>query len=147
MAKKLKVLFVCTGNACRSQMAEGFARRLQGGVVEPWSAGVMPCWVDPRAIQVMREVGIDITRQRSKHVDEVKGMPFDAVVMLCDYAASTCGTFPKVDNIIEFVVEDPPGATRRMRREDQKLEVYRRVRDRIRGFVERMDEKIKGPKD
>lgn len=147
MAKKLKVLFVCTGNACRSQMAEGFARRLKGEVMEPWSAGVMPCWVDPRAIQVMREVGIDITNQRSKHVDEVKGMPFDAVVMLCDYAASKCGTFPKVDTIIEFVVDDPPGATRRLRREEEKLDVYRRVREQIRGFVDELDQKIKGLKE
>src|SRR5437660_4008548 len=91
---KVKVLFLCTGNSCRSQMAEGFARALRGDLIEAYSAGVEPHGMNPRAVKVMAEAGVDISRQRSKHVDEFKDVPLDYVVTVCDHANETCPTFP-----------------------------------------------------
>lgn len=90
MGEKLKVLFLCTGNSCRSQMAEGWARALRGDAVEACSAGVEPHGMNPRAIQVMREAGVDITGHRSKHVDELRDVPLDYVITVCDHAHQTC---------------------------------------------------------
>src|SRR5512142_1636062 len=88
--QKLKVLFLCTGNACRSQMAEGWAKALKSDRIEAHSAGVSPCFVHPLAARVMKEAGVDISGQYSKHVDELQGIDFDYVVTLCDYADSRC---------------------------------------------------------
>jgi arsenate reductase len=84
--QKLKVLFLCTGNSCRSQMAEGWARHLKGDVIEPYSAGIEPHGLDPKAVKVMAEAGVDISGHRSKHIDEVKDIAFDYVVTVCDQA-------------------------------------------------------------
>src|SRR5512147_1334774 len=91
---RLRVLFLCTGNACRSQMAEGWARALKGDVIEAYSAGVLPLKVLPDTVEVMREAGVDISAQRSKHVREVMDIPFDYVVTVCDYAREVCPVFP-----------------------------------------------------
>ena len=91
--QKLKILFLCTGNSCRSQMAEGWARKLKGDVVEAYSAGVSPHGMNPRAMQVMDEAGASIADHHSKHVDELQSVPFDYVVTVCDHAHETCPLF------------------------------------------------------
>ena len=106
--QKLKVLFLCTGNACRSQMAEGWARRLKGDTIEPYSAGIEPHGLDPRAVQVMAEAGVDISGQRSKHLDEVKDIRFDCVVTVCDQAREACPLFPGRTKVIHVGFDDPP---------------------------------------
>src|SRR5580692_10852949 len=93
MGEKMKVLFLCTGNSCRSQMAEGWARALKGDVIEAYSAGVEPHGMNARAVEVMREAGVDIAGQRSKHVEELKGVAFDYVVTVCDHAHEACPVF------------------------------------------------------
>ena len=94
MTEKLKVLFLCTGNVCRSQMSKGWARVLKGDVIEPYSAGIAPAGVDPRATKVMAEVGVDISGHSSKHVDALVDVPLDYVVTVCDKAAESCPVFP-----------------------------------------------------
>jgi len=134
--QKLKVLFLCTGNSCRSQMAEGWARHLKGDVVEPYSAGISPRGLDPRAVQVMAEAGVDISGQRSKHLDEVKDIPFDCVVTVCDQAREACPLFPGRTKVIHVGFDDPPRLAAGSTSEDEALRPYRRVRDEIRTFIE-----------
>ena len=100
MLPKLKVLFLCTGNSCRSQMAEAWARHLHGDRIEPYSAGLDPSKIDPRAVRVMEEVEVDLTRQRSKHVEELVDVDFDLVITLCDHARQTCPSFPRAKRSI-----------------------------------------------
>jgi arsenate reductase len=136
MQPKLKVLFVCTGNACRSQMAEGWARKLHGDRLDPYSAGTAPEGVDPRAIRVMREVGVDLSGHRSKHVDEMVGLPFDVVVTVCDNANERCPVFPGKIKRLHAGFDDPPRFAAHAAHEEEALGHYRRVRDEIRAFVE-----------
>jgi len=136
MLPKLKVLFVCTGNACRSQMAESWARKLRGDRLDPYSAGTSPSRVDPRAILVMREAGVDLSRHRSKHVQEVIGVEFDAVVTVCDRANENCPVFPGKGKRLHVGFDDPPRLAAGAVSEDEAIGHYRRVRDEIRAFVE-----------
>jgi arsenate reductase len=136
MHAKLKVLFVCTGNACRSQMAEGWARALHGDRLEASSAGTAPQRVDPRAIAVMREVGIDLSGHRSKHVAEAIGVDFDLVVTVCDNANERCPVFPGTVRRLHAGFDDPPRLASGAADEEAALRHYRRVRDEIRAFVE-----------
>src|SRR5512133_2312066 len=92
--QKLKVLFLCTGNSCRSQMAEGWARALRGDVIEPYSAGIETHGLNPNAVKIMAEAGVDISRHRSKRLDELRGIDFDYVVTVCDNANESCPVFP-----------------------------------------------------
>lgn len=136
MHPRPKVLFVCTGNACRSQMAEGWARALHGDRLDPSSAGTAPQRVDPRAILVMREAGVDISRHRSKHVAEAIGTDFDLVVTVCDNANERCPVFPGNVKRIHAGFDDPPRLAAGAVDEEDALGHYRRVRDEIRAFVE-----------
>ena len=136
MLPKLKVLFLCTGNACRSQMAEGWARMLHGDRLEAHSAGTSPAPVDPRAILVMQEVGVEISEHRSKHVRELSGVDFDAVVTVCDRANEKCPVFPGKVNRLHRDFDDPPRLADGAANEEAALAHYRRVRDEIRDFVE-----------
>jgi arsenate reductase len=140
--ERTKVLFLCTGNSCRSQMAEGWARHLKGGVIEPYSAGVEPHRLDERAVRVMREAGVDIGSQRSKHVDELSAIPFDYVVTVCDHANETCPTLPGRAKRVHVGFDDPPKLAQGARTEEEALNHYRRVRDEIRAFVERLPEAL-----
>ncbi len=140
--QKLKVLFLCTGNSCRSQMAEGWARRLQGDVIEPYSAGSEPRGLDPRAVQVMAEAGVDISGHRSKHVDELKSVPFDYVVTVCDQAHESCPLFPGRTRVVHVGFDDPPRLAKETKNEYEALSHYRRVRDEIRRFVESLPESL-----
>lgn len=135
MTRKQRILFLCTGNSCRSQMAEGWTRHLQGRAFEACSAGIAPHGLDPRAVRVMAEAGVDISGQRSRHVDEFTAAPVDVVVTVCSHARETCPIFPGQARLVHRGFDDPPALTRDLTDEQEVLAVYRRVRDEIRDFV------------
>lgn len=132
----LRILYLCTGNSCRSQMAEGWTRRLKSDVIEPYSAGIEPRGMDPRAVTVMAEAGVDISRQTSKHVEELENIDFDFVVTVCDHASEHCPVSPGRTRVVHVGFEDPPRLVANAQSEDEALGHYRRVRDEIRAFVE-----------
>jgi arsenate reductase (thioredoxin) len=134
--KKIKILFLCTGNSCRSQMAEGLARSLKGDIIEAYSAGSRPIGIDPLAVKAMAEIGIDISGQRSKQVNEFGGMKFDYVITLCGGEAESCPFFRGKAKFIHRGFDDPPELARGADSEEEALPHYRRVRDEIRAFVE-----------
>jgi arsenate reductase len=136
---KKKILFLCTGNACRSQIAEGWARYLKSGVIEAYSAGVSPAGVSTRAIAVMAETGVDISTQTSKHVDTLKDVDFDYIVTVCDKAREQCPVFPSRTKKIHKSFEDPAFM---VGSEDEIMAVFRKIRDDIRAFVETMPENL-----
>lgn len=119
-------------------MAEGWCRYLHGNSIEPWSAGVIPQGVDPRAVQVMAEAGVDISRHTSTHVASLANMPFDLVVTVCDSAAEACPVFPGKTRVLHHGFEDPPGLAQSARTEEEALSHYRRIRDEIRSFIEQL---------
>ena len=137
-----RILFLCTGNSCRSQMAEGWARHLKGRELEPFSAGIEARGLDPRAVRVMAEAGVDISGQRSKRVAELKDMAFDYVVTVCDHAHEHCPLFPGKAKVVHVSFDDPPRLARDAKSEDEALAHYRRVRDEIRAFIERLPEAV-----
>jgi len=137
-ADKLKVLFLCTGNSCRSQMAEAWTRVLKGDRIEAYSAGVDPHGVDPRAVKAMAEVGIDISGQTSKHVDILEDIEFDFVITLCDNAQQTCPVFPAKTRLLHVGFDDPPRLAAGVQTEEEAMVHYRRVRDEIKAFVEKL---------
>jgi len=139
---KIKVLFLCTGNSCRSQMAEGWARRLKGDVIEPYSAGIETHGLNPSAVKVMAEAGVDISGHRSKLLDELRDIPFDYVVTVCDQANESCPVFPGKVKRVHVSFDDPPRLAKNARTEEEALGHYRRVRDEIRAFVEKMPEAL-----
>ena len=142
MAKRMKVLFLCTGNSCRSQMAEGWARHLKSDVIDPYSAGVKPHGLDPRAVRVMAEAGVDISGHRSKHLDELKNSDFDCVVTVCDNANEACPFSPGNAKKIHCGFDDPPRLAREAKTEEEALGHFRRVRDEIRRFVETLPDSL-----
>ncbi len=139
---KLKVLFLCTGNSCRSQMAEGWARALKSDVIEPYSAGIETHGMNPNAVKVMAEAGVDISGQRSKHVDELEGIEFDYVVTVCDNAHESCPLFPGKTKVLHKGFDDPPRLAKDAATEEEGLSHYRRVRDEIRKFVESLPDSL-----
>jgi len=134
-SRKLRVLFLCTGNSCRSQMAEGWARALKGDALEPFSAGVETHGLNPRAVQVMAEAGVDISNHHSKLLDELGDVTFDYVVTVCDNARGSCPVFPGRAKVVHRNFEDPPSLAKSAASEEEALSHYRRVRDEIRAFV------------
>jgi arsenate reductase (thioredoxin) len=136
MHRKLKILFLCTGNSCRSQMAEGWTRHLKGDQIEAYSAGIETHGLNPRAVQVMAEAGVDISGQRSKHVRELHEVGFDYVVTVCGHAHEHCPLFPGKARIVHVGFDDPPQLAAQSTTEEEGLGHYRRVRDEIRAFVE-----------
>lgn len=128
---KEKVLFICTHNSCRSQMTEGLLRDLYGDIYEVYSAGLEVTEVNPYAIRVMKELGIDISNHRSKSIEEFKGMVFDYVVTVCDSAKERCPFFPG-KRIIHKSFEDPADF---IGEEDEKLKIFRKVRDEIKEWI------------
>jgi arsenate reductase len=132
---KIRVLFICTGNSCRSQMAEGWTRHLWSDRIEAYSAGILPSGVNRFAIAVMKEAGVNISVQRSKHVDTLKHLPFDAVITLCDEARASCPVFPGKVRILHHGFPDPVLA---MGTNEEILNAFRRVRDEIRAFIENL---------
>ena len=139
---KTRVLFLCTGNSCRSQMAEGWARRLKGGPIEAYSAGIETHGLNPRAVKVMAEAGVDISGHRSKHVRDLKDVPFDYVVTVCAHASGNCPVFPGKVKVVHVGFDDPPKLAAGARTEEEALIHYRRVRDEIRAFVEKLPDAL-----
>ena len=133
-----RILFLCTGNSCRSQMAEGWTRHLKGGELEAHSAGVEPQQLDARAVRVMAEAGVDISRQSAKHVDSLGDRRFDFVVTVCDAAAERCPRFPGAARVLHRSFDDPPRLARSAATEAEALAHYRRVRDEIRAYVDEL---------
>jgi len=117
-------------------MAEGWARHLKGERVRAYSAGIKPRGLDPRAVEVMAEAGVDISRQRSKHVDELRDVRFDYVVTLCADADERCPTFPGGAKSIHVPFDDPPLMARRAKTDDEAMLCYRQVRDEIKAFIQ-----------
>jgi len=130
---KKKVLFVCTGNSVRSQMAEGLLKALGSGQWDVQSAGVFSSYVHPLAIQVMKEIGIDISQQTSNAMDQFVSEKFDYVITLCDHAAKFCPTFRGRGKRLHWPFEDPAGAAGTT---EERLIAFRRIRDGIKGKIE-----------
>ncbi len=143
-AERIRVLFLCTGNSCRSQMAEGWARALLGDRVEVSSAGTRPQGLNPLAVRVMREAGVDISWHASKSVDSLCGRRFDCVVTVCDSAHEACPVFSAGIRTIHHSFDDPPRLARNARNDDEALHHYRRVRDEIKEFVGRLPQLWEG---
>lgn len=142
MPDKSKILFLCTGNSCRSQMAEGWVRHLLGDELEPYSAGVEKHGLNPHAVRVMQEVGVDISSHRSQTLADLADPRFDYVVTVCDSARESCPVFP--GEALQFHVgfDDPPSLAADAGDEEEALSHYRRVRDEIRLFVEGLPERL-----
>ena len=136
---KIKVLFLCTGNACRSQMAEGWANHLKSDTIDAYSAGVCPIGVSSRAITVMAEAGVDISTHTSKHIDDLSGIDFDYVVTLCDSAAQNCPVFPGKAKVIHKPFKDPYFANGS---QEQVMAEFRNIRDKIKAFVQTLPESL-----
>ena len=135
MSKKLNVLFLCTGNSCRSQMAEGWCRRLKGDIIEAYSAGIETHGLNPYAVKVMAEVGVDISGHKSKLLTDLTGIAFDYVVTVCGHAHESCPFFPGKTKVVHVGFDDPPQLAKLVDKEEEKLNCYRGVRDRIKEFV------------
>ena len=138
MTKK-RVLFLCTGNSCRSQMAEGWLRHLRGDKYEAFSAGVKTHGMNKLAMQVMQEAGVDISGQHSKLLAEFAGQQFDLVVTVCDRANESCPVFPGRTRVIHVPFDDPPALAAEMTDNEQVLNCYRRVRDEIAQFIRNIE--------
>ncbi|MBZ0269950.1 arsenate reductase ArsC [bacterium] len=135
--RKPRVLFLCTGNSCRSQMAEGWARHFHAARLEACSAGVETHGLNPRAVQVMAEAGVDISGHRSQHVDEFADVPIELVVTVCDHAAEVCPVFPGRTRKVHRSFSDPAKA---IGDEESVLAEFRRVRDEVREWVRALPE-------
>jgi len=132
---RLRVLFLCTGNSCRSQMAEGWARALKDDVIQAYSAGIETHGLNPDAVKVMGEAGVDISSHRSRHVNEMADVDLDVVVTVCGHAHESCPVFPGTTRVVHHGFDDPPALARDAADEEEALGHYRRVRDEIRGLV------------
>ena len=140
--RKTTILFLCTGNSCRSQMAEGWTRHLLGEVIEPYSAGIERHGMNPLAVRVMAEAGVDISGQQSKLVEDLPVSAFDHVITLCGHAHETCPYFP--GRMIHHGFDDPPQMAANAATEEEALQSYRRVRDQIRDFIATLPESLAG---
>jgi arsenate reductase len=144
---KIKILFLCTGNSCRSQMAEGWTRHLWGDQFEPYSAGIERHGLNQNAVKVMAGAGVDISRHESKHVKDLMHIHFDYVITVCDHAGENCPVFPGKAVIIHRGFDDPPKLALNAKTEEEALGHYRRVRDEIMEFVETLPESLDNPSE
>ncbi len=138
--KKLKILFLCTGNSCRSQMAEGWARALRSDELDVYSAGIETHGLNPNAVKVMAEAGVDISQHKSENVADLLHIPFDYVITVCGHANEHCPLFPGKAKIVHVGFDDPPKLARELAAQgadtETQLDCYRRVRDEIKTFIE-----------
>jgi len=132
---KIKILFLCTGNSCRSQMAEGWTNFLHGDLIEAWSAGIEKHGMNSSAIQVMAEAGVDISSQSSTLIDELPEKEFDYVITVCDHAHESCPIFHGGAKMIHKGFVDPPLLAAEASDDEQALTHYRSVRDEIKDFI------------
>ncbi len=140
MNEKLKILFLCTGNSCRSQMAEGWAHALKKNEIEAYSAGIETHGLNPNAVNVMAEAGVDISGHKSENVVDLLHIPFDYVITVCGHANEHCPLFPGQAKLVHAGFDDPPKMARELAAqgadEQEQLDCYRRVRDEIKAFIE-----------
>jgi len=136
------ILFLCTGNSCRSQMAEGFAKYYLKDTYISYSAGTIPGALNEMAVKVMQELGIDISNHISKHLDSLKGIDFDVVVTVCDSANEACPIFLGKTKKFHYSFEDPPKLAEALEKEEDILNIYRKVRDEIKDFIINIDKFI-----
>jgi arsenate reductase len=132
---KKNVLFLCTGNSCRSQMAEGWARHFHGDTIQAYSAGIEAHGMNPRAMQVMQEAGVDISDQTSKLASTLADVPLDLVITVCGHADENCPAFLTKAKLVHVGFDDPPKLAKEANNEEAALDCYRRVRDEIRDVV------------
>lgn len=144
--RKLRVLFLCTGNSCRSQIAEGWARRLKGDLLDVYSAGTHPKALDPLAVRIMAEVGVDLSAQRPKALTAVQHLSFDYVITICSDVHETCPAFPGRARIVHRGFDDPPRLAAAAKSPQEALSHYMRVRDEIKAFIEQLPEALLGEK-
>lgn len=123
-------------------MAEGFARTLKGDVIKPHSAGVSPKGLNPLAVKAMAEAGIDISTQRSRHIDEFKQVPLDFIITVCDHAHETCPIFPGHTKVVHVGFDDPPHLAQNAKTEEEAMKHYRRVRDEIREWIKTLPQSL-----
>ena len=133
---KLTVLFLCTGNSCRSQMAEGFARHLKSEKIDAYSAGIETHGLNPNAVKVMAEAGVDISRHQSKLLSSLSEVSFDVVVTVCGHAHESCPVFPGKTKVVHQGFDDPPALAKKAHTEAEVLDCYRKVRDAIYDYIE-----------
>ena len=143
MTKRLRILFLCTGNSCRSQMAEGWVNHLKRDRIEAASAGIETHGLNPLAVKAMAEAGVDISYHRSKLALDFIGEPWDFVVTVCGHAHETCPYFPGGVKIVHVGFDDPPALAKDEPTEEAAMVHYRRVRDEIRAFVESLPDALK----
>lgn len=136
---KKNILFLCTGNACRSQMAEGWLRHLKGDDFNVFSAGIETHGLNPNAVKVMAEAGVDISGHKSQLLSEFDDQPLDYVITVCGHANESCPVFTGSTQVIHVGFDDPPKMALAYDDEEQQLDCYRKVRDEIRGFVEQIE--------
>ena len=141
--RKKKILYLCTGNSCRSQMAQGWTRHLKGDIFDAYSAGIETHGLNPYAVRVMAEAGVDISAQKSQHIEIFKDIELDYVVTVCGHAHESCPVFPGRTRIIHVGFDDPPKMAAGLTGTEDILECYRRVRDEIREFIEELPGSLK----
>ena len=141
------ILFLCTGNSCRSQMAEGFARDLKSDVFEVYSAGIEAHGLNPHAVRAMAEAGVDISGQASTRVEELQDVAFDWVVTVCGHADDHCPHFSGATRVVHRGFDDPPKLARKADSEEEAFAQYRRVRDEIRAYVETLPQALETTRD
>lgn len=136
--QKAKILFLCTGNSCRSQMAEGWARHIKGDEIDAYSAGMEVHGLNPHAVKVMNEAGINISHQRSKLIDEVKDIAFDYIITVCQHIHERCPLSPFKAKTIHQGFDDPPMLAKDAKNQEEALKHFRRVRDEIKAFIRKL---------
>ena len=134
--QKSSVLFLCTGNSCRSQMAEGLCREHYGKLLRPYSAGIEAHGLNTLAVKAMAEIGIDISGHKSQRLQDLAHIDFDYVVTVCGHAADTCPVFPARIRTLHQEFDDPPQLAANSKDEEEALAHYRKVRDDIRSYID-----------
>ncbi len=142
MSDKIKLLFLCTGNSCRSQMGEGLARAIKGEHFDVFSAGIEKHGLNPLAVKAMAELGIDISNHQSQSLDDFETLDFDYVITVCGHAHETCPIFPGDATVVHKGFDDPPKLAAECQTEEEAMVHYRRVRDEIKAFIETLPQSL-----
>ena len=142
MRQRLKVLFLCTGNSCRSQMAEGLCRHFVGADIEAFSAGIEKHGLNPLAVRAMQELDVDISGHQSRSLGDFPELDFDWVITVCGHAHETCPVFPGSCPVVHVGFDDPPKLARESANDDEAMQHYRRVRDEIAVFIKTLPESL-----
>ena len=142
--EKLKILFLCTGNSCRSQMAEGWASHLKSDGIDAYSAGIETHGLNPNAVRVMAEAGVDISKHNSKNVKDLMDIAFDYVITVCGHANETCPVFIGKTKKVPVWFDDPPRLAKDAKTDEDARNPYRRVRDEIKAYILTLPDSLKG---